>query len=40
MKILGQKLPPLRKRRLSKKPQKEEEKIKEKLIEANQYWID
>ena len=37
---LGQKLPPLKKRRLSKKPQKEEDEINIKLTEANQYWND
>ena len=33
---LGQKLPPLKKRKLSKKGQKEEGKIEIKLTEANQ----
>ena len=33
---LGQKLPPLKKRKLSKKGQKENNKIKRRLTEANQ----
>ena len=33
---LGQKIPPLKKRKLSKKGQKEEGKIEIKLTEANQ----
>ena len=37
---LGQKLPPLKKRKLSKRPQKEEYKIKRRLTEANQEWND
>ena len=37
MKKLGQELPQLEKRRLSKKSQKEEDGIKIKLTEANQY---
>ena len=37
-KKLGQKLPPLKKRRLRKKYGKEEDKIKRKLTEGNQYW--
>ena len=37
---LGQKLPPLKKRRLSKKSQKEEDEIKRELTEANHYWSD
>ena len=37
---LGQKLPPLKKRRLSKKSQKEKDEIKRKLIKANQYLND
>ena len=37
---LGQKLPPLKKRKLSKKSQKEEDKIKRRLTEANQEWCD
>ena len=40
MKKLGQKLPPLNKRRLIKKSQKEEDEIKRKLHEANQSWDD
>ena len=40
MKKLGQKLPPLKKRKLSKKSQKEEDKIKRRLTEANQEWCD
>ena len=40
MKKLGQKLPPLKKRRLSKKSQKEEDEIKRKLHKANQDWND
>ena len=37
---LGQKLPLLKKRNLSKKCQKEEDKIKRRLTEANQEWND
>ena len=37
---LGKKLPPLKKRKLSKKRQEEEDKIKRKLTEANQEWCD
>ena len=37
MKTLGQKLPPLQKRILIKKSQKEEDEINRKLTEANQY---
>ena len=37
---LGQKLPPLNKRKLSKKRQEEEDKIKRKLTEANQECCD
>ena len=40
MKKLGQKIPPLKRRRLSKKSQKEEDEVKKKLTEANQYWND
>ena len=40
MEKLGQKLPPLKKRKLSKKSQKEEDKIKRRLTEANQEWCD
>ena len=40
MNKLGQKLPPLKKSRLSKKSQKEEDEIKRKLNKANQYWND
>ena len=39
MKKLGQKLPPLKKSKLSKKSQKkEEDEIKRRLTEDNQYW--
>ena len=38
MKKLSQKLPPLTKSKLSEKTQKEENKIKRRLTEANQYW--
>ena len=38
VKKLGQKLPPLKKRRLSKKSQKEEDEIKIKLHKANQVY--
>ena len=38
MNKLGQKLPPLKKSRLSKKSQKEEDEINKKLTEAYQYW--
>ena len=38
MEKLGQKLTPLKKRKLSKKSQKEEEEIKRKLNEDNQSW--
>ena len=37
---LGQKLPPLKKRKLSKKYQKYEDKIKRRLTESNQEWND
>ena len=37
---LGQKLPPPKKRRLSKKFQKEEYERKRKLNKANKYWND
>ena len=40
MEKLGQKLPPLKKRKLSKKGQEEEDKIKRRLTEANQEWCD
>ena len=40
MNKLGQKLPPLKKRRLGKKSQKEEDEIKRKLTEANQFCND
>ena len=40
MNKLGQNLPPLRKKRLGKKPQKEEDEIKRKLHKANKYWND
>ena len=38
MNKLGQNLPPLKKSKLSKKSQKEEDKIKRRLTKANQYW--
>ena len=41
MEKLGWKLPPINKSRLSKKSQKEEDKMKRRLTEANQecnYW--
>ena len=37
---LFQKLPPLKKSKSSKKYQKEEDKIKRRLTEANQMWND
>ena len=37
---LGQKLPPLNNRELSKKYQKEGDEIKIRLTEANQMWND
>ena len=37
---LVQKIPPLKKRKLNKKPQKEEDEIKRILTEDNQYWND
>ena len=37
---LGQKLPPLKKSKLSKKFQKEEDKINSRLTVANQEWND
>ena len=37
---LGQKLPPLNKRKLSKKSQKDKDEIKRKITKANQYWND
>ena len=37
---LGQNLKPLKKRKLSKKYQKEEDEIKRRLTEANQEWND
>ena len=40
MNKLGQNIPPLKKMRLSKKAQKEEDEIKRKIHEANQYWND
>ena len=40
MNNLGQNLPPLNKRRLSKKEQENEDKIKIKLHEANLAWND
>ena len=39
MEKLGQKLPPLKKKKLSKKKEGED-KIKRKLTEANQEWCD
>ena len=38
VKKLGQKLPPLKKSILNKKSQKEEDEIRRKITEANQYW--
>ena len=40
VKKLGHKLPPLKKRILNKKTQKQEDEIKRKLTEANKYWND
>ena len=40
MNKLGQKISPLRKIRLSKKSQKEEDEIKRRLTEAHQYCND
>ena len=40
MNKLGQNLPPLKKMKLSKKYQKEEDEIKIKLHEDNQAWND
>ena len=40
VKKLGQKLPPLKNRRLSKNSQKDEDEIKRKLTEADQYCND
>ena len=40
MKKLGQKLPPLKKMRLSKKSKKEDDEKKRRLTETNQYWND
>ena len=40
MNKLGQNLPPLKKSKLSKKYQNEEDEINRKLTEANQYWND
>ena len=40
MKKLVQKVPPLKKRKLSKKAQKDEDEINRKLHEANQSWDD
>ena len=40
VKKLGQKLPSLKKRKLSTKSQKQEDEIKRRLTEANQYWND
>ena len=37
---LGQKIPPLKKRKLSKKVQEEEDKIKRKITGENQEWRD
>ena len=37
---LGQKLPPINKIKLSKKPQKEDDEINRKLHKANEYWND
>ena len=38
MNKLGQKIPPIKKRILSKKNPKQEGEIKRKLTDANQYW--
>ena len=38
MEKLGQKLPPIRKSRSREKSEKEEDKIKIRLTEANQIW--
>ena len=40
MNKLGQNLPPLNKKKLSKKYQKEEDEIKGKLKKSNQDWND
>ena len=40
VKKLGQKLPPLKKRKLSKKTPKEDDGIKRRLTVANKYWND
>ena len=40
METLNQKLSPLKKRNLGKKVQKEEDKIKRRLTEANKEWCD
>ena len=40
VKKLVQKIPPLNRRRLSKKSQEEEDEIKIKINEANQVWND
>ena len=40
MEKIGQNLEPLKKRKLSKKCQEEEDKIKRILTEANQEWYD
>ena len=38
MDILSQNLPPLKENKLSKKSQKEEDKIKRRLTETNEEW--
>ena len=40
MNKLGQKLPQLKKGKLNKRAQKEEEELKIRLTEDNQYWND
>ena len=40
MEKLGQNLPPLKKRKLSKKTQKEKDEINIRVTEANQMWND
>ena len=40
MEKLGQKLPPLKYRKLGKKGNQEDDKIKRRRTEANQEWCD
>ena len=40
MEKLGQNLPPLKKRKLSKKTQKEKDEINIRVTEANKMWND